>query len=981
MLGLTLGATADDLLHIINSTKSEDKKVHKILKVLKKNPRLVESRFTFERTILHYAVLKQLPQLTAALLQAYPTLITLVDRDKRTAFHCAIAVYNPLVLKELIEHSQEGINDREINGNSALLLAVKEKKIEAIVQLVKGNACIYTFDNAGLTPYSIALGNDEVMRALCILNPEQRNISHVFPSMTMRRIKQPDNLDEFTRKFSALSIFQPHDVPKSENKELPVGNIIKEQSSSTARSLDSPQSTSSSSDKSKEGKVLTTKREISDISLEAIELGDVSLLCSYLEAKGDPNVKLFLGRPLILTVFITATNQDKQKSEVVRKRQLLQFYMLIKHAYIGASDNRNKTIIDFVTTPLQMGVIREAYNSLWREAILLVKRTKFNLEKHEIDFENYLFNAGLQKGKYEPVKDFLTIDFHPVNPREAELGRILWDLCAAHKLSSSERAFDKAYLSNIIQGLLFDSTPVEIISIMRQIWPEFDVIQKLVAVFIIKEIIFWDVYHKLPSPEFQVQFDFFKKLIRIDFPLHGSKLGSNLDKMIEIKNELRDSPVYVNYRVLCQWLSRPGLAQHLPSLKEKIKSVVSARTSLDEIQAVAFELRALMLYIFQNVAITEFRQKAWSTKEKEILAPHIMLHAKAINSTSDYVRDLILSAKTLSDKVNMITFFVSVATELSKPINDMGPDYNSIMAITSGLNSSPVSRMKKCFSTLDIETQRKLESLNTLMSFAENARYLRAAEATHVAPLPFLGVKLKDFTFIYEANSLLEQSCEARQSNLAGLLVSQELLGSKLRDFLQFQRELMIVAAVPQTNIFAEVLDGKCLTEEQQAMLSNQVESPRLEIDSLNYASLYEALHQLLKNEIVPKIAYKDKLYSPVEGIKYSAEHMLNLLGKDPNITKQEFDKAKKLLTDMIHCVNKNYGSSINVIFYQQQLSRLCDEKCKAGNDAIMRGPEAPLGTVVPALLLSSGSRTKPSAINARSADKDIIKEMPSKRM
>ncbi len=75
-----------------------------------------------------------------------------------------------------------------------------------------------------------------------------------------------------------------------------------------------------------------------------------------------------------------------------------------------------------------------------------------------------------------------------------------------------------------------------------------------------------------------------------------------------------------------------------------------------------------------------------------------------------------------------------------------------MMGIASGLMSSPISRMKKCWKLLPAKVSADCEYFSQLC--VRNYKLLReAVKQSQIPCLPYLGVYLSDLTFIADGNA------------------------------------------------------------------------------------------------------------------------------------------------------------------------------------------------------------------------------------
>jgi len=126
--------------------------------------------------------------------------------------------------------------------------------------------------------------------------------------------------------------------------------------------------------------------------------------------------------------------------------------------------------------------------------------------------------------------------------------------------------------------------------------------------------------------------------------------------------------------------------------------------------------------------------------------------ADQFNRISGWVASTILSEIRSKKRAACISFFISVAKCLLELKN-----FNGIMEIVSGLNSTPIGRLKKTWKILEKHDERqyqKFKNLNSLMSPINSFKDYRTVVSQVQPPLiPFFAVISRDVTLINVGNS------------------------------------------------------------------------------------------------------------------------------------------------------------------------------------------------------------------------------------
>ena len=138
----------------------------------------------------------------------------------------------------------------------------------------------------------------------------------------------------------------------------------------------------------------------------------------------------------------------------------------------------------------------------------------------------------------------------------------------------------------------------------------------------------------------------------------------------------------------------------------------------------------------------------WAFKQSKETSPGVFDMIAHFNAVSMWCSSAILTQTDLNDRVDVLKKFADVAKWLAKMSN-----FNSLMALLSGINRSSVHRLSltkeaagsKCISTI--------EKLLTLMSHEQSfSSYRTALKEAPLPCLPYLGVFLTDLTFIHQGN-------------------------------------------------------------------------------------------------------------------------------------------------------------------------------------------------------------------------------------
>eukprot|EP00126_Sphaerothecum_destruens_P000575 Sdes_comp10707_c0_seq1m2393 len=129
------------------------------------------------------------------------------------------------------------------------------------------------------------------------------------------------------------------------------------------------------------------------------------------------------------------------------------------------------------------------------------------------------------------------------------------------------------------------------------------------------------------------------------------------------------------------------------------------------------------------------------------------------NRIALFVETCILKWDTPSMRARIIARFVQIAERLREYNN-----FNSLKAVLSGLQSTPIFRLHKTWSQVGSKRKRQLREMTTLMSEESNYKFYREilekTQRSGESWIPYLGVHLTDLAFLDYVNQ------EKKQKNI-----------------------------------------------------------------------------------------------------------------------------------------------------------------------------------------------------------------------
>jgi len=151
---------------------------------------------------------------------------------------------------------------------------------------------------------------------------------------------------------------------------------------------------------------------------------------------------------------------------------------------------------------------------------------------------------------------------------------------------------------------------------------------------------------------------------------------------------------------------------------------------------------------YGKIRPSECLNQVWNKDDKLKLAPNMMALIGRFNRTSYWVATQIVQERILEKRTKILKNFIKVAIELRNLNN-----FNGIMEVMTGLQTSAVHRMKKTWAGLSKRRMRDYRELKMLLSSDGSQKNLRDALHLLNPPcVPYLGMYLTDLTFIEDGN-------------------------------------------------------------------------------------------------------------------------------------------------------------------------------------------------------------------------------------
>ncbi|CAI7641450.1 unnamed protein product [Penicillium glandicola] len=185
-----------------------------------------------------------------------------------------------------------------------------------------------------------------------------------------------------------------------------------------------------------------------------------------------------------------------------------------------------------------------------------------------------------------------------------------------------------------------------------------------------------------------------------------------------------------------------------PILPRKLDKLKFLKIDATEI---ARQLTIMEAHMFGKVQRDELLNKSWQKKETSTtpeLAPNVRALIRYSNQLSNWVCTLVLAEPDLKKRTQVVGHLVNVANTCHQLHN-----YSAVVSILAGLESAPIYRLARTWSMVTERTCDTLRPLQAMICSAQNYQAYRDTLRLAVAPcIPFLGLFLKDLTFIEDGN-------------------------------------------------------------------------------------------------------------------------------------------------------------------------------------------------------------------------------------
>jgi len=253
---------------------------------------------------------------------------------------------------------------------------------------------------------------------------------------------------------------------------------------------------------------------------------------------------------------------------------------------------------------------------------------------------------------------------------------------------------------------------------------------------VIRCISFW--FHEHPH-NFTVQMvDILEAFIKQQSPEVQQKSGAE-----KLCKQLHDTPSVAS--VLLSPLEPPNIVNPPSGWEHALLIEVNS-------QEFARQITLLNSVSYSRLKASEFLHKAWSHSKLRERCPQIVSLIDSFNDLTVVCGSAILATSSLKSRIRMVEKLVDIADAFYELRN-----FNALAAVLASFQALAITRLKHTFSGISKNSAKILTQLTELMEpFHSYGHYREALRQATPPFIPFLGVFLKDLTYIDDGNPNFE---------------------------------------------------------------------------------------------------------------------------------------------------------------------------------------------------------------------------------
>jgi hypothetical protein len=197
---------------------------------------------------------------------------------------------------------------------------------------------------------------------------------------------------------------------------------------------------------------------------------------------------------------------------------------------------------------------------------------------------------------------------------------------------------------------------------------------------------------------------------------------------------------------------------------------------------IAKQLTIRLSSIFSQMKISELLNQAWLKNKDGMVGQMVGM----FNTVASWVTTTVCFEHQLKKRVELVIKFIKIA----KKLRDLN-NFHLVTAIVSGLNHFAVSRLKWTMARVPKQLIQVLQDLEQLMDMQGSFKNYRAELEKIEGPcIPYLGVVMKDLTFIDEGNPDWVKVNNVKLINFAKRRMIYNLIFNSVLRFQQFKYDI-----------------------------------------------------------------------------------------------------------------------------------------------------------------------------------------------
>lgn len=406
----------------------------------------------------------------------------------------------------------------------------------------------------------------------------------------------------------------------------------------------------------------------------------------------------------------------------------------------------------------------------------------------------------------------LTANLDQVLGEEQNFKKLAEMLCALCMQINAKR-FDGEKIRHITIGLMSEFPSLVMLKILYKLLRVLNPDHKVLALYIIKEMILWDEFDQIYQEE---------QLIS-ECPIENQEIICIFAKIASYKRSDEFTLHHTSQRIniiLANTYKKMGakVGDTLRTESESALDYLSKVAKRSELSRVSFItnrteklakcLRASTLLLYQTLNLREFTKEQKNETEK-----HNIEHIKNFNTLSQYIAADIVGQIRKSDCISRYTYYISTLEAL---LTHKIPDIHSASIVLAGLTNVAVERLNFLLTGVNEDVRRKFESLKNILSPRLNFTEQRKIMLNSFCCLPYMGLYSKDLTFAQENNEMSKY----------------EVIGKIYGDLIQRQHALRKVSLTVSDYIYTICSSWNMKSDEEMKCLSQHHTKKPINLDS-----------------------------------------------------------------------------------------------------------------------------------------------------